>query len=222
MRKLLLALIVGISFTLVQGQNLSLLKPIPFDSVNYKRPEYISVDSLLIKTRSKPLQYRAFDSFLVNQNTCQDFLWEWIYSSESSDSATFMDFKERYFFIDLWYASCAPCVVSFDEMKSIDTLLKNSPVKFISVNTSEKPEEVAAAIEKYDLRYPVWQARIRFMAFRYQINSAPAFLLIDKQTRTAIYYEVGYWMDGFGPKENPYRHYNYLENFLKNLENESD
>lgn len=173
-------------------RHLDTLSAVSFDSSKYKRPAFVSVDSIKLRLKTQSTQYKSFDSFLVDQNTLQDFLYEYLYESSTGDSLCLMDFNERYIFLDIWYRGCSPCIYAMPEMKRIDSLLEGSPIRFVSYNLHDENHEVEITKTQIPLADENWLARPRLIFQTYQIKRAPQFILIDKQSLTVIYYVRGY------------------------------
>ena len=135
------------------------------------------------------------------------------FNSEALDVA---DLKGKVVLIDFWTYSCINCIRTFPYIKTWHEKYKDQGLVIIGVHSPEfafegKPENVAKALKKFDLTYPVAMDN-DFTTWRnYENRYWPAHYLIDKNgkvvythfgegnydvTENNIRYLLGLQMDG--------------------------
>lgn len=93
--------------------------------------------------------------------------------------------NSKYYLIDYWYSHCGPCIAGFPKLKEIyDRFrVKGFDIVSISVDGEEYEKDYLAAIKKYDLLWNhIWD-KDGVVAKKFNINSFPTYILLDKDDR---------------------------------------
>lgn len=92
------------------------------------------------------------------------------------------DLQGRWIFLNFWATWCKPCVVEMPELQKLsDGKYGTSPddVMVLAVNKGEKPDEVRAFLDKYQLTLPVVLDTDSIVSGQYVIISLPVTFIID-------------------------------------------
>jgi thiol-disulfide isomerase/thioredoxin len=93
--------------------------------------------------------------------------------------------NNQYYLIDFWYSHCGPCVVGFPRLKEIYDQFhgKGFDIVSISVDKQKDKKDYVAAIKKNKLEWnQVWD-KDGVTAQKFDINSFPTYILLDKNDR---------------------------------------
>lgn len=88
----------------------------------------------------------------------------------------------RYYLLDFWYSHCGPCIGGFPKLKEIYQRFHEKGFEIVSFSTDQKEYEkdYFEAINKYELKWHhIWDIDGK-LATKYNINSFPTYILIDK------------------------------------------
>lgn len=91
----------------------------------------------------------------------------------------------QYYLIDFWFSHCGPCIAEFPRLKNIYNKFhgKGFDIVSISIDGEEYLNDYKAAIKKNNLLWNhVWDKDGR-LAKKYNINSFPTYILLDKNNK---------------------------------------
>lgn len=109
----------------------------------------------------------------------------------------FNDFSSRFVFLDFWYASCYPCILSFDEMKEIYEYAKTEPlVDFLAINSTDNDYRIKFMADKFNINYPIATDSGHFFGKEYWLAVHPTFMLLDLVEQKVVFYQQGYGKRG--------------------------
>lgn len=93
--------------------------------------------------------------------------------------------NNRYYLVDFWYSHCAPCIEGFPKLKKIYAQFHSKGFDIVSISTDKQKDkkDYISAIKKYKLTWNhVWD-KDGVTAEKYNINSFPTYILVDKNDR---------------------------------------
>lgn len=93
--------------------------------------------------------------------------------------------NNQYYLIDFWYSHCGFCIEGFPMLKKIYAQFhgKGFDIVSISVDKQKEKKDYISAIKKYKLTWNhVWD-KDGVTAEKYNINSFPTYILVDKNDR---------------------------------------
>lgn len=93
--------------------------------------------------------------------------------------------NNRYYLIDFWYSHCSPCVAGFPKLNEIYNKFhgRGFDIVSISVDKQKDQKDYLAATKKYGLVWNhVWD-KDGVTAEKFNINSFPTYILLDKDDR---------------------------------------
>lgn len=95
----------------------------------------------------------------------------------------------QYYLIDFWFSHCGPCIAGFPKLKEIYNKFhgKGFDIVSISVDKQKDKKDYAAAIKKNKLTWNhVWD-KGGVSAEKFNINTFPTYILLDKNGRIINY-----------------------------------
>lgn len=115
------------------------------------------------------------------------------FKTYGGDEFAFNELQSRFVFIDLWYVSCYPCMVSFTEMKEIYEYCKTTPlVDFLAINVYDNENRIKFIVDKFKKAYPITMDTAKVFTKEFNFTNYPAFLLVDKVEQKVVFYQLGY------------------------------
>ena len=104
---------------------------------------------------------------------------------------TLASLKGRVVLLNFWVFTCYNCTNTLPSLKLLDETYRNKGLTTIGIHTPEFPpyagehdkNNVAKALVKYGITYPIAQDNDRATWSRYNIHYWPSFVLIDKHGR---------------------------------------
>lgn len=99
--------------------------------------------------------------------------------------------KGRVVLLNFWVFTCYNCTNTVPSLNAFDQKYREQGLTIIGIHTPEFPpyagehdrNNVAKALKKYDIRYPIAQDNARATWDLYSIRYWPSFVLIDKLGR---------------------------------------
>ncbi len=95
----------------------------------------------------------------------------------------------RFYLIDFWYSHCGPCIAEFPRLKEIYNRFKSKGFNIlsISIDTQQDEKDYRIAIQKYDLPWShIWD-KDGALSKKFNVNSFPTYILLDKDDRIIQY-----------------------------------
>jgi thiol-disulfide isomerase/thioredoxin len=95
----------------------------------------------------------------------------------------------QYYLIDFWYSHCAPCIARFPKLKEIYNTFhdRGFDIVSISVDKQKDKEDYSAAIKKNKLTWNHAWDKDGITAEKFNINTFPTYILLDKNDRIINY-----------------------------------
>ncbi len=91
----------------------------------------------------------------------------------------------EYYLIDYWYSHCGPCIAGFPRLKEIYNRFHTRGFDIVSISIDQQNDELdyITAIKKHDLIWNhIWD-KGGVVATKFNINSFPTYILLDKNDR---------------------------------------
>jgi thiol-disulfide isomerase/thioredoxin len=109
----------------------------------------------------------------------------------TSGPLSLADLKGRVVLLNFWVFTCYNCTNTVPSLVAFDKQYRDRGLTIVGIHTPEFPPyagehdkgNVAKALAKYDIRYPIAQDNDRATWDLYHIEYWPSFVLIDKQGR---------------------------------------
>ncbi|MBD3674974.1 MAG: redoxin domain-containing protein [Planctomycetaceae bacterium] len=109
----------------------------------------------------------------------------------SGDTFVLSEQQGKIIVLDFWATWCGPCILT---MPILEEAMKQFPpeqVELISVNLEERPEQIRAVRERHKLNAKVALDIDGAIARRYQVDSIPQLMVIDREGNVARLYIGG-------------------------------
>ncbi len=95
------------------------------------------------------------------------------------------DYRGRIIVLDFWASWCAPCMVTMPKVEAVIADQDPDQVMLLSVNVGETAEHVRGVMERHQLKSPVALDIDGAAGVKYQAESIPQWVVIDRDGRIA-------------------------------------
>ncbi len=89
--------------------------------------------------------------------------------------------RDQIILLDFWATWCGPCMLTMPLLEQAMEEFEGQPVRLISVNLEERPEQIRDVRERHQLSMTVALDRDGAIARRYNVESIPQLIIVDRQ-----------------------------------------
>lgn len=155
-------------------------------------------DSIIQIVSSKETKWIENSSVLPENDTLK-YMPSWKFPLLNGDTLYSDNIKSSYLFIDLWYASCAPCIMAMKELGTIDSLFDESLIKIVSLNVTDKDTvKIKKIITTFNIKSEIvcsYDSSIDTLLSKTMgdCTGYPQLYLIDMKTKQVVWCSCGFY-----------------------------
>ncbi|HYG14233.1 MAG TPA: TlpA disulfide reductase family protein [Bacteroidia bacterium] len=107
------------------------------------------------------------------------------------DSVELYSIKSKYTLLDFWYVSCAPCLKSIPEVKTLKDSVDEKLLTIVALNTHDNDYRIGEIDKRFHFNYTI-ACYAKKAAEEYGIDGFPHYLIIDNSNHKIVYSSSGY------------------------------